>query len=219
MKAAWDRSEEYSQRRYLRQDNNPHLKDPLAALAKALECLENPHKGWHLVSQLSLLTFVVAMAFSIAGANMLQNMRKGPYWDGVWPYLDPWDVVRKHPSVWNVPRKYGPHGEIFFLHHQEGALCSYRVQGLCFAWSTPHGSRRWIWVLLVLWCLFRWSWEGSQGSVVQSTLCGKQKFLALEMRAQWVTSTTMSAGLLKSSGRLGQAMWRRSFSRTGSLGE
>ena len=29
-----------------------HLKDPLAALAKALECLENPCWGWHLVSQL-----------------------------------------------------------------------------------------------------------------------------------------------------------------------
>ena len=32
-----------------------HLKDPVAALAKALECLENPHWGRHLVSQ-----FVVA---------------------------------------------------------------------------------------------------------------------------------------------------------------
>ena len=32
-----------------------HLMDPLAALAKALGCLENPYYGWHLVSQ-----FVVA---------------------------------------------------------------------------------------------------------------------------------------------------------------
>ena len=33
------------------------------------------------------------------------------------------------------------------------------------------------------------------------------------------SSTTMSAGLLKSSGRIGQARWWRSFSRIGCLGE
>ena len=32
------------------------------------------------------------------------------------------------------------------------------------------------------------------------------------------TSTTLSAGLLKSSGRIGQARWWRSLSRIGSLG-
>ena len=46
----------------------------------------------------------------------------GPIWEGVWPYLDPWDVVRLRTSstLWN-----GPHGELFFL-PQEGALCSYK---------------------------------------------------------------------------------------------
>ena len=28
------------------------------------------------------------------------------------------------------------------------------AQGMCFGWSTPCGSRRSIWVLLILWCLF-----------------------------------------------------------------
>ena len=41
------------------------LKDPLAALGKALECLENPYEGWHLVSQ-----FVVA---SICRRNGFQH--------------------------------------------------------------------------------------------------------------------------------------------------
>ena len=73
-----------------------HLKDPLAALAKALGCLENPYLGWHLV--LSLPTFVVEMAVSIVGAKILQNMWEGLHWEGVWLDLDPWDVVRLRTS-------------------------------------------------------------------------------------------------------------------------
>ena len=68
---------------------------------------------------------------------------------------------------------------------------------------------------------FRRSWEGSQGSVVRGTVCGEKMYLALEMRAHPVmrcVSTMMSAEPLKSSGRIGQAMWWRSFSRIGSLG-
>ena len=40
-----------------------------------------------------------------------------PMWEGVWPYLDPWDSVRLRTAStqWNVPRKYGPHGELFFF--------------------------------------------------------------------------------------------------------
>ena len=39
------------------------------------------------------------------------------YWEGVWPYLDPWDVVRLRTSssFGNVPRKHGLHGELFFF--------------------------------------------------------------------------------------------------------
>ena len=31
-------------------------KTPLAAMAKALHCLENPYQGWHLVSQLVVVS-------------------------------------------------------------------------------------------------------------------------------------------------------------------
>ena len=39
------------------------------------------------------------------------------FWEGVWPYLDPWDSVRLRTASthWNVPGKYGPHGELFFF--------------------------------------------------------------------------------------------------------
>ena len=67
--------------------------------------------------RLSLSSFVFAMAFSIAGAKFLRKMWEGPYWEEVWPFLDPWDVVglRTTFSVWNVLGKYGPHGELFFF--------------------------------------------------------------------------------------------------------
>ena len=44
-------------------------------------------------------------------------MWKGPFWEGVWPCLDPWDSVRLRSAsaYWNVPEKYGPHGELFFF--------------------------------------------------------------------------------------------------------
>ena len=36
---------------------------------------------------------------------------------GTWHFLDPWDVVglRTTTGIWNVPKKYGPHGELFFF--------------------------------------------------------------------------------------------------------
>ena len=37
------------------------------------------------------------------------------------PFPNPWDVVglRTTASVWNVPKKYGPHGVLFFLVKKE----------------------------------------------------------------------------------------------------
>ena len=42
-------------------------------------------------------------------------------WEGVWPYVDPWDNVRLRTAAthWNVPGKYGPHGELFFFFLQK----------------------------------------------------------------------------------------------------
>ena len=50
-----------------------------------------------------------------------------PYCEGVWLYLVPWDVVRLRTSscLWSVPRKYWPHGELFFFLVQKGAFYSY----------------------------------------------------------------------------------------------
>ena len=57
------------------------------------------------------------MACSVVGAKILQKRWEGPYWEGVWPSLDPLDVVRLRTSssYWNVPGKYGPHSELFFF--------------------------------------------------------------------------------------------------------
>ena len=60
------------------------------------------------------------MAFSIAGANILQKKKKcgkGPVGMGFWPFLDPWDVVGFAHNIQRLecPGKYGPHGELFFF--------------------------------------------------------------------------------------------------------
>ena len=66
-----------------------HLTDPVVALAKALECLETAHWGWHLVSQ-----FVVAKAFCLRNGvqrrccEFFAKMWEGPYWEEVWLFLD-----------------------------------------------------------------------------------------------------------------------------------
>ena len=41
-----------------------------------------------------------------------------PLWDEVlWPFLDAWDSVRPRTTStqWNLPRKYGPYGELFLV--------------------------------------------------------------------------------------------------------
>ena len=57
------------------------------------------------------------MAANVVGAKISRKMWDGPWWEGVWPFLDPWDVVglRTAASVWNAPKKYGPYGELLFF--------------------------------------------------------------------------------------------------------
>ena len=134
-----------------------HLTDPVAALAKALECLEKPYKGWHLVSQ-----FVVASLCRRSGfqsrwrKDFCKRCGKGAIGKAPSIFLDRWDVVRLRAasSVWNVPVKFGPDGELFFfLIKRESFALAKAVefkpfcarggaQGMCFDWSTPDGSRR-----------------------------------------------------------------------------
>ena len=100
----------------------------------------------------SLPVLVVAMACSIAGAKICKTkMWEGPYWEGVWPCLDPWDVVRLRTSssYWTDQEKYGPHSELFFFlisSRAGSAVRALRVcgnaPGVCADWFTPSGSRR-----------------------------------------------------------------------------
>ena len=72
---------------------------------------------WPWQKRWDALSFVVAMAFSIVGAKILQKMWRGPYWEGVWLCLDPRGVVRLRTSTSyrNVPGKNGPHCELLFF--------------------------------------------------------------------------------------------------------
>ena len=113
-----------SQRRHFRKDTNPSGIVGRAShrsgggIGKSVGV---PTRGRIWFHSLSLPTSVVAMAFSIAGAKMLQKM-----WEG--PLASPWDVLglRTTYSVWKVPQKYGPHGELLFLPRQEGAFRSHK---------------------------------------------------------------------------------------------
>ena len=51
------------------------------------------------------------------GTEILQEVWEKPIWEGAWPCLDSWDGVRLRTAFtyWNVPGKYGPHGELFFF--------------------------------------------------------------------------------------------------------
>ena len=67
------------------------------------------------------------MACSCVGTEILRKMLEGPFWEGVWLCLDSWDSVRLRTlsTYWNVPQKYGPHGEVnFFLINKEPVVAS-----------------------------------------------------------------------------------------------
>ena len=70
------------------------------------------------------------MAVSAACATSLQKVWEGSSWEGMWPFLDPWDVVRLRTSscVGGVPGKYGPHGELFFFLIKKESLRSDKRQ-------------------------------------------------------------------------------------------
>ena len=46
---------------------------------------------------------------------MVPEVWDKPLWESVWPHLDTWDSVRLRTASthWNVPKKYGPNGELF----------------------------------------------------------------------------------------------------------
>ena len=62
--------------------------------------------------------------------------------EGVWTYLDPMDSVslRTASMEWNVPVKYGPHGELFFFIFQKepAAMPGSETFSLFFIADIPH---------------------------------------------------------------------------------
>ena len=118
MKAAKDRKEEFFDP--TRKDNilernitrlelwEEHLKDPIVALDKALSAwkISTEAGSRHIGSK-------AAMACDRVVSDLML-----PLWEEVlWPFLDAWDSVRLRTTSqqWNVPRRYGPYGELFFL--------------------------------------------------------------------------------------------------------
>ena len=71
---------------------------------------------------------------------MVPEMWKKPLWERFWPYLDPRDSVRLRTASthWNVPGKYGLHGELFFfLLNEEPVVLSELVNfGPCISAET-----------------------------------------------------------------------------------
>ena len=63
-----------------------------------------------------------------------------PFWERVWPYLDPWDSVRSRTASthWVSKEGCGPHGEhFFFLLKKEPMVLSELVEfGPCFSAET-----------------------------------------------------------------------------------
>ena len=74
--------------------------------------------------------WVVAMAVSTAGAKFLQKMWEGPFWEGVWPCLDPMDGVCLRPASWERPEEVRAARRALFLPHEEEAFLPYKGSGV-----------------------------------------------------------------------------------------
>ena len=121
MKAAKEAGEEYNDPTC--QDNilgrnqtrfalwEEHLKDPVVALDQSVEV-----RGEFVLEGLGPSAWWKE-CLALACAGFFQRLWEKPIWEGVWPFLDPMDGVclRTASMEWNVPGKYGPHGELFFF--------------------------------------------------------------------------------------------------------
>ena len=93
------------------------------------------------------------MAVSAVCGRSLQKVWEGLCGKGLWPFVDPWDVVglRTTASIWNVPKKYGPHGELFFLLQKEQVVLREIADFgypsgddpiMCLVWFAHDGRRK-----------------------------------------------------------------------------
>ena len=134
MKAAKDREEEFY---------DPARKDKILGRKQTrlelweehLKCQENPYYGCPL-AQSSCEKLRERQWPAVGRAQAFwPKMWEGPFWKGVWPHLDPWDSLRLRTASthWNVPVKYGPHGEhFFFLIKKEQVVASNEVLQIPF---------------------------------------------------------------------------------------
>ena len=112
MKAAKDRDGEFFHPAHRK-------KSPVAALAKALEGIWKPPVNVevrvHRTCSSELLSSFDGGQCCLCKESAESVGRALP--GRMWPFLDAWDVVflRTAASVWNVAKKYGPYGELFFF--------------------------------------------------------------------------------------------------------
>ena len=64
------------------------------------------------------------MASTREGSGLAPKVWQRSFWKGVWPFMDAWHCVRSRTALshWNVPGKYGPHGELFFFLLKENSM-------------------------------------------------------------------------------------------------
>ena len=106
--------------------------------------------------------------------------------------LDPWDVVglRTTASVWHVPEKYGPHGELFFLIKTKAVEfrpCVTAETLKACALIGLHMVAEESYLLVSQWH-FSGCWKTGGGVAIQGILCGKAT-LDGGTESEWSVST------------------------------
>ena len=125
-----------------------------------LECLENPYWGWHVVSQFAVASFCRRNGFQ---HRWCKDFAKdvGRALLGKASGLIRTHGMRcpcAHHSFWTAPRKYGPHGELFFFLIKKESLAlteaaqfkpfvpAETLKACALIGFAPDGSRGCIWV-------------------------------------------------------------------------
>ena len=206
-----------------------HLKDPIialdqapdsiAALEKALHCLENPYSGWPLVCRLLVASRGLQCLQFCRWQDFAKNRERALLGRRL-DFLGPTGRLRTASTFFRkVPEKYRPQGELFFfLISKEPVAFSNEVpfKPVVLAETLKACA------LIGLHLLAAEGEAGSSGS--ESPELGDRWKYGRRKSPGWIsscssseTSTTICAELLKSSGRIGRARWWRSFSRIGNL--
>ena len=92
-----------------------HFRDPIVALDKKVCGRSVPR----LMLARGFCGIEVVMTCGSVGSVLILPLREKVFW----LFLDAWDSVRLRTAStqWNVPGRYGPHGELFFFLVEERA--------------------------------------------------------------------------------------------------